>query len=172
MEPAHPIWLAAMSLEVGWKAVMSRGCQHVRFHCVCVTADQSDETRISFILITMNKCDRMTTLELSSFIKKERKKCKSGYTTLIKKSACSLRSAVDITFVLFRSLWIKSFINASINPRKTMLISLYFRGRTMNGFLQPNLSLRIEKDHRKQKVHLGNYRILMHLTFSSIESVI
>lgn len=126
LEPAHPIWLPATRLEVGWKAVTSRGCQHVGFHCVCVTADQSDETRISFILITMNKCDRVTTLELSSFIKKERKRCKSGYTTLIKKSACSLRSAVDITFVLFRWLWIKSFINTSINPRKTMLISLWF----------------------------------------------
>lgn len=71
--------------------------------CLC-DCDQSDETRISFILIATNKCDRMTTLELSSFMKKERKKCKSGYTTLIKKSACSLRSAVDITFVLFRLL--------------------------------------------------------------------
>lgn len=100
LELAHPIWLPAMSLEVGWKAVMSRGWQHVRFHCVCVTADHSNETRISFILITINKCDLMTTLELSSFIKTERKKCKIGYTTLIKKSACSLRSAVDFKFYI------------------------------------------------------------------------
>ena len=42
----------------------------------------------------------MTTLELSSFIKTERKKCKIGYTTLIKKSACSLRSAVDFKFYI------------------------------------------------------------------------
>lgn len=152
LETAHLIWLPAMSLEVGWKAVMRRGCQHVRFYCVCVTANQSDETRIGFTLITINKCDLRTALELSSFIKKEKKKCKNGYTTLIRKSACSLRSAVDFNFILLRLLWIKSFINANINPRKPCFFSLYFRGHNIKGFLQkkPN-SLRIEKGHRKTK---------------------
>ena len=42
----------------------------------------------------------MTTLEFSSFIKKERKKHKSGYTTLIKQSACSLRSEVNFKFYI------------------------------------------------------------------------
>lgn len=70
----------------GWlESYNERGGRHVRFHCVCVTADQSDETGISITLITINKCDFMTTLELSSFIKKERKKCKGGCTILIEK---------------------------------------------------------------------------------------
>lgn len=80
---------------------MSWGCQHVRFHCVCVITDWGDETATNITPITTNNCDFMTALELPPCIKMERKTCERSYTTPIKKkSACSLRSAAEFSFVL------------------------------------------------------------------------
>jgi hypothetical protein len=80
-----PYLTSSHELGVGVKAVMSSGCQLVRFHCVCVIADLGDAAGISFIPITTNNCDSMIALAHSSFVKKERKRCKGDYTVIIKK---------------------------------------------------------------------------------------
>lgn len=51
------------------------------------------------MLIAADKCDFMTTLELSSCVEKERRN-----VTLIDKSAVSLRSAVNFNFIILRLL--------------------------------------------------------------------
>lgn len=75
---------------------MSKGCQQVRFHCVYVPTDQSDETGMSDIFTMINKRDFVTTLALPTFTKKERRNVKVAIQSLSKKSACSLRSAVNL----------------------------------------------------------------------------
>lgn len=99
---------------------MSRGCQHVRSHCVCVTAGQGEEARISFLAVTANKCDFLTALELSSVIKKERRDVNVAAQSLSQKSASSLRSAAGFNVIFSTSSEIKGDINVNILARKCM----------------------------------------------------